>query len=225
MSGADVARARKARGWKQRDLARKLGVSQTYVSLLERNRRAVPHRLARRLSHVLDLSPSTLPIGSVKQPLMSRRAASSLGRMGYPGFAYLRSGYSLNPAEVLVRTLRAETLDARLVEALPWVLVKYPDLDWDWIVREAKANDLQNRLGFIVTVARQLAQGRGDSRTAEKLSHWEHVLERSRLQREETFRKSLTEAERQWLRVNRSAEAERWNVLSTLTETALQHAL
>ena len=145
--------------------------------------------------------------------------------MGYPGFAYLRSGSSLNPAEVLVRTLRVENLDARLVEALPWVLVKYPNLDWDWLVREAKANDLQNRLGLVVTVARQLAQGRGDSRTVDTLSHWEHVLERSRLQREEAFRESLTDAERQWLRANRSKEAEKWNVLSTLTDTVLQHAV
>lgn len=225
MSGTDVARARKARGWKQRDLARKLGVSQPYVSLLERNRRAVPHGLARRLSHVLDLSPSTLPIGSVTQPLVSRQAALSLGRMGYPGFAYLRGGHALNPAEVLARTLRAENLDARVVEALPWVLVTYPDLEWDWLVREAKSHDVQNRLGFVVTLARQLAQGRGDSRTAEELSSWEHVLERSRLQREETFRESLTDAERQWLRANRSTEAEKWNVLSTLTDTALQHAV
>jgi hypothetical protein len=145
--------------------------------------------------------------------------------MGYPGFAYLRRGYALNPAEVLVRTLRAENVDARLLEALPWVLLKYPNLDWDWLVREAKSNDLQNRLGFVVTVARQLAQGRGDSRTVHTLSHWEHVLERSRLQREEAFRESLTDAERQWLRVNRSTEAAKWNVLSTLTDTVLQHAV
>ena len=121
MSGTDVARARKARGWKQRDLAKRLGVSQPYVSLLERNRRVVPHRLALRLTQVLSLSPSTLPLGSAKQALVSRRAASALGRVGYPGFAYLRGGHALNPAELLVRTLSAENLDARLVEALPWV--------------------------------------------------------------------------------------------------------
>jgi transcriptional regulator with XRE-family HTH domain len=224
MSGTDVARARMARGWTQRDLAKKLGVSQPYVSLLERNRRAVPHQLARRLSQALSLSPSTLPLGSVKHALVSRGAASSLGRVGYPGFAYLRGGHALNPAELLVRTLRAENLDARVVEALPWVLVKYPDLAWDWLVREAKLNDLQNRLGFVVTVARRLAQGRADARTADTLSHWEDVLEGSRLQREEAFRASLTDAERQWLRANRSTDAAKWNVLSTLTETVVQHA-
>lgn len=225
MSGTDVAAARKVRGWKQRDLARTLGVSQPYVSLLERNRRAVPHRLARRLSQVLDLPPSTLPLGSVKRALGARRAASSLGRLGYPGFAYLRSRDALNPAEVLVRTLKAGNLDARVVEALPWVLVTYPNLDWDWLVREAKSEDLQNRLGFVMTVARRLAQARGDCRTAETLSHWEHVLERSRLQREDAFRESLTDAERQWLKAHRSTEAEEWNVLSTLTHTVLQDAV
>lgn len=224
MSGTDVARARKARGWTQHDLASRLGVSQPYVSLLERNRRAVPDRLALRLSKALGLAPSTLPLRPVTQAFGSHRAASSLGRVGYPGFAYLRGGQALNPAEVLVRTLRAENLDARLVEALPWVLAAYPDLDWDWLVREAKLNDLQNRLGLVVTLARELAERRADSRTAETLSHWERVLERSRLQREEAFRESLTDAEREWLRAHRSPEAARWNVLSTLTDKAVRDA-
>ncbi len=224
MSGTDVARARKARGWTQHDLAGRLGVSQPYVSLLERNRRAVPDRLALRLSKALGLPPSTLPLRSVTQALVSHRAASSLGRVGYPGFAYLRGGHVLNPAEVLVGTLKAENLDARLVEALPWVLAAYPDLDWAWLVREAKLNDLQNRLGLVVTVARELAERRADSRTAETLSHWERVLERSRLQREEAFRESLTDAEREWLRANRSPEAARWNVLSTLADKTVPDA-
>lgn len=224
MFGTDVARARRARGWTQRDLASRLGVSQPYVSLLEGNRRAVPQRLARRLSKTLGLSPSTLPLRSVTHALGPRRAAASLGRVGYPGFAYLRDGPALNPAEVLVGTLRAENLDARVVEALPWVLAKYPDLDWKWLVREAKLHDLQNRLGLVVTVARQVAERRADARAAATLAHWEHVLESSRLQREEAFRESLTSAEREWLRSNRSAEAARWNVLSTLTETAVPDA-
>jgi len=37
-----------------------------------------------------------------------------------------------------------------------WVLLKYPDLDWVWLLREAKVDDLQNPLGFLVSVARQL---------------------------------------------------------------------
>jgi transcriptional regulator with XRE-family HTH domain len=218
MSGTEVALARKARGWTQAELAEKLNVSQPYVSLLERGRRLVPHRLARRVSHLLGLAPSTLPLGSSANALDSRQAASSLGRLGYPGFAYLRGGHALNPAELVIRTLRRGDLDTRVVEALPWLLATYPDLDWDWLVREAKLNDLQNRLGFLVTLARQLAHRRGDAGTAEDLSRWEQVLEYSRLQREQAFRESLTEAERHWLRSHRSAEALKWNVLSVLTD-------
>ena len=224
MSGTDVVRARKARGWKQVKLAKRLGVSQAYVSLLERNHRVVPDRLARRLSKVLGLSPDTLPMGSTETPLVTRSAASALARFGYPGFAYLRHGAPLNPAEMLVRTLQAKDVDARLVEGLPWVLVKYPDLDWNWLLRETKANDLQNRLGFVVTLAKELAASNGDRQTAHKLAHWEQALENSRLQREETFRESLTDAERRWLRVNRSKEAEKWNVLSNLNSGVLQDA-
>jgi transcriptional regulator with XRE-family HTH domain len=224
MSGADVVRARKACGWKQRQLAEELGVSQPYVSLLERNRRNVPTHMARRLSRVLKLSPNTLPMGLTKMPLASQQAASALGRFGYPGFAYLRRGSTLNPAEMLVRTLEAKNVEARLVEALPWVLLKYPNLDWDWLLREVKVRDLQNRLGFVVTMARELAEHRGEVQTAQTLSHWERVLEHSRLQREDGFRESLTNAERNWLRANRSEEAVKWNVLSNLSNTALYDA-
>lgn len=224
MSGTDVVKARRARGWNQAHLARRLGVSQPYVSLLERNRRGVPARLARRLSHVLNLPADTLPMRSPRRPLLAQRAASALGRFGYPGFAYLRHGSTLNPAEMMVRTLQADDVDARVVEALPWILLKYPNLDWNWLLREAKANDLQNRLGFVVTLARELAEAKGEPQTAQTLTHWEQALEPSRLQRDEVFRKSVTEAERRWLRGNRSQEAEKWNVLSSLNGHALQHA-
>lgn len=225
MSGRDVREARKQRGWKQAQLAKRLAVSQGYVSLLERNRRAVPRRLASKLASVLDLSPNTLPVGEVEKPLAAERATSVLGRFGYPGFAHLRRQFKLNPAELLLRTLRAGNVDARLVEALPWVLLKYPNLDWAWLVREAKANDLQNRLGFLVTLARQLAESKADLPTVQKLSAQERTLEYSRLQREDAFRDSLTNAERRWLRTHRPPEAAHWNVLTNLSASALQNAV
>jgi hypothetical protein len=63
-----------------------------------------------------------------------------------------------NPAEVVLSALRAKNLDTRLAEVLPWVLLKHPDLDWEWLVRAAKVNDLQNKLGFLRNVARRLAE-------------------------------------------------------------------
>ena len=53
MNGTQVRTARKARGLTQVQLARELGVSQGYVSLVESNRRSVPRRLAKKLAAVL----------------------------------------------------------------------------------------------------------------------------------------------------------------------------
>jgi hypothetical protein len=116
-------------------------------------------------------------------------------------------------------------LEARLVEALPWLLVNYPKLDWRWLLREAKVNDLQNRLGFVVNVAREVAEKRGSSDAAEVLRHWEGVLENSRLQKEDTFAQGgLTEAERKWLRSNRSKAAAHWNLLTSMSAETVANA-
>jgi hypothetical protein len=102
--------------------------------------------------------------------------------------------------------------------------LKYPDLDWAWLVREAKMDDLQNRLGFLVSVARRLAELRGETGTAKRLAEQEHTLEGSLLQREGAFRESLTGAERRWLRENRPPDAAHWNMLSTVNAPELADA-
>ncbi len=221
MSGMAVTRARKTQRLTQRELALRLGVTQAYVSLLEKGRRPVTARLAKRLVRELVMSPDTLPLNSPETPLAPDRAAPALGRLGYPGFASLKNGRVLNPAEMLLRTLRAKNLDARLLEALPWVVVAYPKLNWSWLLHETRANSLQNRLGFVVTVAKELAGRRGDLQTAETLAHWERTLEDSLLQREDGLRESLTDAERNWLRKNRSPAARKWNMLSNLDPRSL----
>lgn len=224
MTGAEVRTARKRRRWTQAVLAERLSVSQGYVSLLERAHRAVPRRLASRLARLLDLPANALPVRSDSTPLDSDRAARALGTLGYSGFRYLGGRQLLNPAELMVRVLRSKSVEARVVEALPWVLERYPDLDWAWLMREAKADELQNRLGFLVTLARQRAESRGDSPTAEKLAVREHELAHSRLQREDTFRSSMTDAERRWLREHRPTEAAYWNMLTNLTTGPLADA-
>jgi transcriptional regulator with XRE-family HTH domain len=224
VSGPDLRNARRERQWTQADLADRLGVSQAYVCLLERNRRAVPRRLAQKLVSVLKLSPSTLPMSAGRVPLKPEEATAALGAVGYPGFAYLRNRRPLNPTDLLLRALRAGDVDARVVEALPWVLLKYPDLDWALLMREAKVDDLQNRLGFVVSLARQLAELGGEAETAKKLAKQEQALEASRLQREGAFRESLSDAERRWLRENRTADAARWNMLSTVNAPELANA-
>lgn len=224
MSGADVRAARERRGWQQEELAERLGVSQGYVSLLESGRRPVSKHLAAKLVVRLSLSPSALPVPTPK-PLPNQQVARALGRLGYPGFAYLRNGAKVNPMEVLLGALLADDVDARVVEGLPWLLLQYPDVDWNRLVMYVKQHDAQNRLGFLVALASRLAAAKGDAAAAELLERREQALQRSLLQQDDTFsRASLTQAERRWLSVNRSPEAKRWNVLATLNVDRLLNA-
>lgn len=223
MTGSDVCNARHQREWTQADLASRLGVSQAYVCLLERGRRRASGRVAEKLVKLLGLSPVALPVRAKARTWGGHEAAGALGALGHPGFAYVR-GRRLNPAELLVRVLAIPDVDSRVVEALPWLLLRYPDLDWTWLLREARANDLQNRLGFLLAVSRELAELRGERDTARKLAAHEQALEGSRLQREDAFRSSMTMAERRWLREHRPAQAAGWNVLSSMTAAELARA-
>jgi hypothetical protein len=140
-----------------------------------------------------------------------------LSALGYPGFSYLPSYGRNNPAEVLLSLLAQENLEARLVEALPWLLLKYWDMDADWLVNQAKRLDLQNRLGFLTNLARRASpSARGYNPTPDHaLAELEAHLERGRLALEDTLcQSSLSVAERTWLRENRSPEAAHWNLLT-----------
>ena len=66
-----------------------------------------------------------------------------------------------NSAVVLLARLSRRDVEVRIVEGLPWPVVEYRDLDWEWLMREAKVRDAQNRLGFIVTLGRRIAGKRG----------------------------------------------------------------
>ena len=224
MTGTDIRAARERRGWQQEELAQRLGVSQGYVSLLERGRRPVSKRLAAKLVSLLSMSPSVLPV-STPRPLPNQQAARALGRLGYPGYAYLRRGARVNPMDVLLGALLADDVDARVVEGLPWLLLRYPDVDWERLVAYAKQHDAQNRLGFLVALAGRLADMRGEAALAELLQRREQELQRSLLQHDDAFsRKALTQAERRWLVTNRSPEARRWNLLATLNVDRLLNA-
>jgi hypothetical protein len=75
--------------------------------------------------------------------------------IGYPGFSYLRSPVGLNPMELLM-----DDLESLVTEALAWLPVTYPHLNWDWLTTNAKLRDRQNRLGFVVELAWQAAEKR-----------------------------------------------------------------
>ena len=213
-----MKRARTARQWTQAELATRLGVSQGYVCLLERGERPVSATLAASLAHLLGMAPSTLPASADSDAYDAGRAARALAALGYARFADRPRRRELrNPAEVVLRCLRAPDVDARVVEALVWVLVAHADLDWTWLVRHAKVDDLQNRLGFLVSLAAEAAQRQGQAAAAAQLTSARALLERSRLAGEGTFRATLSDAERRWLRHHRPPDAAHWNLLTNLT--------
>jgi transcriptional regulator with XRE-family HTH domain len=230
MTGKHLQAARKQKGWKQEHAALKLGVSQAYLSLLEKGVRRVPEKLAVKAVRIYGLSQALLPVETAwdQAPLADDdKLASELAALGYPGLSHLSPGrHKKNPAQLLLSALRRDDLDSRLVEALPWIVLKFPDLDWQWLANVARVNDLQNRLGFVTSVARMLAERRGEQETAALLAREESALERSRLMREDTLcHASLTETERRWLRKNRPREAKHWRLLTDLTPEQLDYAI
>ncbi len=153
------------------------------------------------------------------------KLAHELASLGYPGFAHLRHA-GANPAAVLLEALIQQDLEVRLAEALPWVVLNFPDLDWPWLIREVKLKDAQNRLGFIVAFAQDLAATRPQFRLAlERIGTALQALEHARLAREDTLcRESLLAVERDWLSSSRSPLARRWNLLTGLTTEQLPYA-
>src|SRR5260370_28749037 len=155
MNGEELREARLRAGWTQQQAAGRLGVTQAYLSMVEHGHRALPAVLARKAVEMLHASPTALPLreDSASPPSDSDKLRSELAGLGYPGFAHVRGRVRHNPAEVLLNAVNKSELDARVVEGLPWLAFRYADLDWDWAVQNAKLHDLQNRLGFVTTLA------------------------------------------------------------------------
>lgn len=218
MTNADLKTARLNAMWTQQQAASRLGLTQPYLSMVERGRRPVTTGLAAQALKVFDLPPTALPLeaGDFK-PLKEDEIKSDLGALGYPGFSYLRGRPRRNPAQLLFNVLNQPDLDARVVEALPWLTCTFVDMDWDWLVTNAKVQDRQNRLGFVVELAGEFAKRAGDGERSKRLGEYQSSLSRSRLMREDTLcHDSMTNAERKWLRQNRPPEAKRWNLLTDL---------
>lgn len=213
----------------QVEAASRLGVSQPYLSQLERGQRPLTPKLARATAALYRLPATALPMpktvnaGAAVNP---SRLARQLACLGYPRFAHLRPNSKANPAAVVLEALLQPDLEVRLSEALPWVLLTYPDLDWQWLVAQSKLHDVQNRLGFVVAVAKAFATRHANfSHVEEKLTTGEHQLERARLAREDTLgRDSMPAAERHWLAENRSPAARHWNMLTSLSADQLSYA-
>ena len=230
MTATKLKTYRKKSRLTQAEAARGLGVSQTYLSLMEAGKRPLTERLKRKAVKFFDLPPTEQPtnLTAGRLPRVSDdELAADLADLGYVGFGHLRRKHPVrkNPAEVLLTALNASKRDARVVEGLPWLALKFPDMDWRSAVTAAKVNDLQNRLGYVVEVARRLAERSGDRRTAETLGKQESELERSMLARDGTLcNDTMTNAERRWLAENRPESAKRWHLLADLSPRYLNYA-
>ncbi len=226
MATSWLKEVRRQKGWTQGETAEKLGVSQPYLSLLEQGLRPLTKRLLSKLQRHFDVPVTELPVEAPKPNVGQQQVAEALGALGYPGFAYLKRGARWNPAQVVLTALEQANLEARLAEALPWVVLHYPNLNWDWLLERVKVKDVQNRLGFVVTLARQLAARHGDHAAATRLLGLEQRLEGARLVKEDTLgRESMTVAERRWLLGTRPPEAQHWNLLTDLIPEHLPYAL
>jgi transcriptional regulator with XRE-family HTH domain len=227
MKGPQLSKARESAGLTQQQAASALGVSQAYLSMLERGRRTPARRLAERLANLYGLLPELPPVSKGHAVARTEDAvAKQLGSLGYPGFSHLRARRRVNPTELLYWALSREALDARLAEALPWVVLhRQAFIDWGWLVAMSKLGDRQNRLGLVVSVARRLADDLGARDTSEKLRRLEAVLERSRLVQEDTFFEQVrSERLSNWLRERQSAEARHWNVLTDFGAEKMRYA-
>lgn len=223
----DLRTARKQKGLTQEQVASSLGVTQAYLSMLENKLRPVPESQLPLFVEVYGLSYSALPMRGpqVWNQLQNDVVANQLAALGYPGFSYMNSSRpQWNPAELLVAALTKNELESRVAEGLAWLAYAFTDMNWDWVAREAKVNDVTNRLGFVVTLARKLAENKANDSAAETLRVVETRLKRSTLVQEETLcHEQMTQTERKWLEDNRPPEARHWHVLSDLRPEHLDH--
>ena len=223
-------RARKLAGVTQQRAAAKLRVCQSYLSMVENGQRALSPELARRMVHVYKLSPVSFPPSAARwdpKTVDPEQLAADLAGLGYPGFAYLRKRRSTrNPGELLLTALAQDHLESRLFEALPWLVLKHWEMDTGWLVREAKLHDLQNRLGFVVSLARN-AGSRASLPNPQRdaaLEQLESTLKRSLLAREEGLGAAkLSDTEQKWLKEHRPKEARDWNLLTNWRPETLRY--
>ena len=129
-----------------------------------------------------------------------------------------------NPGEVLFDALDRSDLDVRTSEGLPWLVLEYPHLDWTWLLRELKLRNRQNRLGFVVSLAVDVARRRERNDLVQRLERELRELEDARLAKEDTLcQESWTPSRKKHVRRVRSRLAAHWNLDTRLSLEDLAH--
>ena len=222
MDGRTLENARKRAGVSQVEAARRLGLSQPMLSHMETGRRNVRGDVARRAVELFGADPTALPVSCVERH-SEEDLAAELGALKYPGFAHL-TGALRNPAEVLFDALDRADLDVRVTEGLPWLVLEYPNLDWDWLLKSLKLRNRQNRLGFVVALADGMARRLHRHDALQSLASVLPELEDARLVKEDTLcQESWPTSRKKHVRSVRSRLAAHWNLDTRLTEADLAH--
>jgi transcriptional regulator with XRE-family HTH domain len=215
----------------QAQLAQALGVTQAYVSQLENGARKVSKKLAAKLAALPKLQhlPATIfPEDLEALDAADRDLAVDLGALGYRAFAAPEDKHPRNPAAVIIGVLKRRQVAPAVMAAIPWVLIRFPQINTTWLVEQARLNNLQNRLGFLADMAYELAEehlaaGLFDEEYFVRLEAMRGELEASRLAKEDTLARVLTPAERQFFEEHRSESARHWNLLTGLTKEQLPY--
>lgn len=226
MNGEQLLNARLGKKWEQLEAAEKLKVSQPYLSLLEAGKRPVTEKLARRAVRIFNLPPTVLPLDTSPNAAKTKIKNADyldlqLAALGYPKFSHLKKNKKLkktNPAAVLIAALQTDDLGSRTVEALPWLIFNFAEMNWEVIVKEAKLSDAQNKLGFLISLAHEKAVRSKSENQKQIFKELLLKLEKSKLYKEDSFKRNLiTKTEHNWLKKNRSKHARVWRVLTDMT--------
>src|SRR5689334_20774566 len=130
MNGQQLAQSRRRKGLEQQEAAKRLGVSQPYLSLLESGKRMLTPKLEEKVVKLFDLPHQELPFEIDWESLPEKsnnELAEMLAALSYPKFSHLRKGKPNNPAIVLFLALKKENLDSRTAEGLPWLVFTFPE--------------------------------------------------------------------------------------------------
>ena len=96
-----------------------------------------------------------------------------------------------------------------MAEALPWLVRSCRDqMNYAWLVRQAKLSNLQNRRGFVLQVSmtespelQKALNELGEARLLQEVTLWWASMQRRRAR---------------WMRTHRSQMAKQWNILTML---------
>lgn len=92
LAGSRIRERRTAAGLRQADLAREVGISASYLNLIEHNRRNVGAALLRKIAEVLKIDPSALTEGAGAALLAGLREAVTAADSGADPAGALRGG-------------------------------------------------------------------------------------------------------------------------------------